>query len=112
MAYALDLGDLGHWYRQYERLMEHWKALYPGDIFDVSYDKLVRDPRPVMAALVKFCGLGWDEHMLEFHAHQAAVKTASVWQVREPLYTRSSGRWRNYAAHLEAIKSLLDSGTD
>lgn len=112
MAYSLDLEDAAHWYRQYERLMTHWKALYPGDIFDVSYDELVRDPRPIMEALVQFSGLSWDEQMLDFHSRESAVKTASVWQVREPLYTRSSGRWRNYAGHLKPLKDLLESSAD
>ena len=112
MAYALDLEDAAHWYRQYERLMAHWKALYPADIFDISYDELVRDPRPVIEQLLDFCGLGWEDRVLDFHRNPSAVKTASVWQVREPLYARSSGRWRNYSRHLEAIKDLLESRAD
>lgn len=112
MAYALDLEDAAHWYRQYERLMAHWKKLYPGDIFDLSYDELVRNPRPVIETLVDFCGLGSDGRVLDFHRNPSAVKTASVWQVREPLYARSSGRWHNYARHLEAIKKLLESSAD
>jgi tetratricopeptide (TPR) repeat protein len=107
MAYALDLDDAAHWYGQYRRLMVHWKALYPNDIFDVDYDALVRDPRPVIAGLLDFLGLEWEDSCLDFHRQKRAVKTASVWQVRKPLHSRSSGRWRNYRRHLEGIRALV-----
>ena len=101
MAYALDLEDLAHWYGEYERLMEHWQRLYPGDIVTVDYDELVREPRPGLERLLQFLGLGWEDSLLDFHRSRGAVKTASVWQVREPIHARSSGRWRNYRDHLE-----------
>ena len=106
MAYALDLEDAAHWHREYVRLMGHWKALYPDDILDVDYDELVREPRPVIAGLFDFLGLEWEDEWLDFHRHGRPVKTASVWQVREPLHSRSSGRWRNYRGHLQAIRDL------
>ncbi|HEX7116956.1 MAG TPA: sulfotransferase [Steroidobacter sp.] len=107
MAYALDLMDTGHYYVQYRRLMAHWKSLYGPDILDFDYDALVREPRAQIARLLEFCGLEWDERCLEFHRAANAVKTASVWQVREPLYSRSSGRWRNYAAQLAPLEDYL-----
>jgi len=108
MAYGLDLTDAAHWYRQYQRLMAHWKALYPHDIFDLDYDALVREPREVIAELLEFCGLEWEESCLSFHSIPNPVKTASVWQVREPLYARASGRWRNYERHLGPLRAALD----
>jgi tetratricopeptide (TPR) repeat protein len=107
MAYALDLADAAHWYGQYERLMAHWKALYPNDIFDVNYDELVREPKPVIERLLDFLGLEWEDAMLDFHRSAAPVKTASVWQVRQPLHPRSSGRWQNYRTQLETIAGLV-----
>ena len=109
MAHALDLEDLAHWHGQYERLMAHWKALYP-DILDLDYDALVADPRPAVERLLAYCGLDWEEGVLDFHKAAAPVRTASVWQVREPLYRRSSGRWRNYERHLDGVRAAL--GTD
>lgn len=103
MAYALDLGDAAHWYGEYERLMAHWKRLYPDDIFDMDYDELVKKPRPLIERLLEFLGLEWEDSLLDFHRRDSAVKTASVWQVREPLHTRSSGRWKNYSAQLSRI---------
>jgi hypothetical protein len=103
MAYALDLDDAAHWHAQYERLMAHWKALYPNDILDVDYDVLVREPKPEIERLLTFLELDWEEGLLDFHATKSAVKTASVWQVRQPLHARSSGRWKNYREQLGFI---------
>ncbi|HET8612146.1 MAG TPA: sulfotransferase [Sphingomonas sp.] len=107
MAYAADLGDIAHWYGQYRRLMAHWRALYPDDILDLSYDALVAEPRDTIAPLLDFCGLGWEEGVLSFHETAGAVRTASVWQVREPLYSRSSGRARQYARHIDELRAAL-----
>jgi predicted TPR repeat methyltransferase len=107
MAYALDLEDAAHWYGEHLRLMAHWKALYPKDVLDVDYDALVREPRPVIERMLSFCGLGWEDNVLDFHRSRSAVKTASVWQVRQPLHARLSGRWRNYEKYLEDLKAAL-----
>ncbi|HET9444742.1 MAG TPA: sulfotransferase [Steroidobacteraceae bacterium] len=107
MSYALDLADIAHYYVQYRRLMAHWKALYGADIFDLDYDALVREPRTAIERLTQFCGLEWEEACMSFEQTARAVKTASVWQVREPLYQRSSGRWRNYAAHIAPLQTIL-----
>lgn len=106
MPHALDLEDLAHWHGQYVRLMRHWKGLYP-DILDLDYDAMVLEPRPVVERLLGYCGLDWEAGVLDFHKAATAVRTASVWQVREPLYRRSSGRWRNYERHLGAVKAAL-----
>jgi tetratricopeptide (TPR) repeat protein len=107
MSYALDLADIGHQYRQYLRLMAHWKGLYGEDIYEVSYDALVREPKLAAEKLLEFLGLEWDERCLTAPPAGRAIKTASVWQVREPLYTRSSGRARHYAQQLEALRAYL-----
>lgn len=107
MPHALDLADIGHWYRQYRRLMTHWSGVYTGAIHDIDYDALVVDPRPQIEGLLAFCGLPWDDACLEFHNSRAVVKTASVWQVRQPLYQRSSGRWRHYERHLQPLRDAL-----
>jgi len=106
MSYALDLADAAHWHGQYQRLMAHWKSLYPNDIFEIDYDELVREPRGVLEPLLAFLALEWEDGLLEFHRSSSPVKTASVWQVRQPLHARSSGRWRNYERHLGPISHL------
>ena len=107
MSYALDLMDIGHHYRQYRRLMSHWKRLFGADILDVSYDSLVRDSKPQLEQVLAFLGLGWDEGCAAVGPGRA-VKTASVWQVREPLYTRSSGRSRHYEKQLEDLRKYIE----
>jgi tetratricopeptide (TPR) repeat protein len=106
-AYALDLLDTGHFLQQHDRLMDHWQRLYPDDILELSYDALVANPRPVIETLLAFCGLDWDETCLEFHRSKTAVRTASVWQVRQPLYQASSGRWRHYERQLAPLAAFL-----
>lgn len=108
MPYALDLADSAHWHAQYERLMAHWKQLYPNDIFDLDYDRMVSEPKTVLRALLAFLKLDWSDSLLDFHRRRATVKTASVWQVREPIHARSSGRWRNYEDQLK--RKLGDLG--
>jgi len=107
MSYALDLLDIGHYYREYRRLMAHWQSLYGPDILDFAYDTYVREPGPAIQRLLEFCGLEPDENCLRGSGATGAVKTASVWQVRQPLYQRSSGRWRNYARQLTALEADL-----
>ena len=106
-GYASDLGDIGHYYGQYRRLMAHWHSLYPDSIFDFDYDEFVRAPKPTLERMLGFLGLDWDDRCLEFHKLGNTVKTASYWQVRQPLSARASGRWRNYSAHLGPLRQAL-----
>lgn len=107
MAYALDLEDAAHWHGQYRRLMAHWKALYPDDIHELAYDRLVAEPRETLEELLAFLGLEWEESCLAFEAADNVVRTASAAQVRRPLYRGSSGRWRHYERHLGALRDAL-----
>jgi tetratricopeptide (TPR) repeat protein len=107
MSYALDLLHIGHYFREYQRLMRHWRQLYAADIFDFDYDSFVRQPSVMGARLFEFLGLDWDDRYLERPSSGRAVKTASVWQVREPIYTRSSGRAANYGPQLSGLRRYL-----
>lgn len=107
LAYASDLGDIAHYRGQYLRLMAHWRRLWPDDIFDFDYDRLVRESRPAIEDLLDFCGLDWEDGVLRHQDGQTAVRTASNWQVRQPLYRGSSGRWQNYRQHLEGLRQAL-----
>ncbi len=109
--YASDLVDIGHYYGEYRRLMTHWKALYPESIYDFDYDEFVRSPKPALERLFAFLGLDWDDNALNFHQQKNTVKTASYWQVRKPLYSSASGRWRNYQGNLVPLRaSLIEAG--
>ncbi|MBS0380202.1 MAG: sulfotransferase [Proteobacteria bacterium] len=107
LSYALDLADTGHYFGQYRRLMAHWKSLYGPDILDFNYDALVRDPRTAVGGLLGFLGLPWQESCLDFRERAGAVRTASVWQVREGLYRRSSGRASHYGRELAGLAAEL-----
>jgi tetratricopeptide (TPR) repeat protein len=109
MSYALKLNDIGHYYREYRRLMEHWKGEFAGDIFDFDYDALVKDPPEQLKALCGFLGLPWSGHVPTVAARSGAIKTASAWQVREPLYKTSSGRARHYADQLHELRDELSN---
>jgi tetratricopeptide (TPR) repeat protein len=109
MSYAMDLLDIGHYYRQYRRLMSHWKALYPDDIIDVSYDALVKNPKAEIEQALKFLSLDWNERCAMVPAAGRAIKTASVWQAREPIHGRSSGRAEHYSKHLNELQKYIAS---
>jgi tetratricopeptide (TPR) repeat protein len=109
VSYALDLMHTGHYYRQYRRLMAHWKSLYAEDIIDVNYDDLVRDPSAGARRLLGFLGLAWDERCLSVPPVGRVIKTASLWQVREPIHVRSSGRARHYEPQLAALRDYFES---
>ncbi|MEZ0472329.1 tetratricopeptide repeat-containing sulfotransferase family protein [Luteimonas salinilitoris] len=112
-GYSCDLGDIGHFYGQYRRLMAHWHSLYGDTILDFDYDDFVRAPKPALERLLAFLGLDWDDRCLEFHRLGNTVKTASYWQIRQPLSDRASGRWRNYSSHLEPLRQALqEAGVD
>jgi hypothetical protein len=109
LAYASDLSNIAHHHRQYQRLMTHWRGLFGDNIFDADYDAYVVEPRTVTERLLGFLGLEWHEACLEFQRTPNRVRTASVGQVREPLYRKSSGRARNYAKHLEGPLASLQT---
>lgn len=105
--YAGSLTDIAHYYAQYRKLMAHWKALYPDDIHDFDYDAFVEQPRAVLERALEFLGLPWEEECLAFHNASHAVKTASYWQVRQPLYRSACGRWQHYADQLAPLRQGL-----
>ena len=109
MSYALDLMDIGHHYRQYLRLMSHWKAHFGADIIDVSYDALILNPKSELERVLSCLGFAWDERCASVPALGRAIKTASVWQVRAPLHARSSGRARHYAKQLRELQEYIES---
>ena len=106
--FAYDLGDLGRYYRAYDALMAHWRALLPSERFaEVRYEELVGNLRGEAERLIAFCGLAWDDACLDFHRTVRPVRTASVNQVRQPIYRTSLARWKPYAAHLGPLLAAL-----
>lgn len=106
LNWSYDLGELGRYYRQYRDMMEHWEDMLPrGAILDVQYENVVDDLEGQARRLLDHCGLPWDPACLSFYETKRAVRTASVAQVREPIYRRSVGKWRPDDA---VLRPLLD----
>ena len=106
--FAYDLGELGRYYRNYQRLMSHWQALLGDRLVTVRYEELVSNPEPTLRALLKAIDLPWDPVCLSHHDSVQRVDTLSLYQVRQPLNVGSTKRWRNYEKHLGPLREALD----
>jgi tetratricopeptide (TPR) repeat protein len=111
--FAHDLGELGRHWRAYDRLMAHWRAvLPPGVMLEVPYEEVVADFETWARRIVAHCGLAWDNACLAFHEVRRPVHTASMVQVRQPIYRSSVGRWRPDAETLRPLLDGLHPGRD
>jgi tetratricopeptide (TPR) repeat protein len=108
-GFTLDLHDLGVYYREYERLMEYWRRVLPVPMFELQYEALTAEPEVVSRRLIEYCGLAWDERCLRFHETERPVRTASMLQVRQPMYRSAVGRWKRYEQHLGPLLAALAS---
>ncbi|MGC1729608.1 MAG: tetratricopeptide repeat protein [Steroidobacteraceae bacterium] len=109
--YANDLDDLAHYYREYVRVTDHWRAVLPAStLLEVPYEALLEDQEGWSRRMLDFIGLPWDPRCLEFQQTERVVLTASRWQVRQRITTASVGRWRNYEKYVAPLLALLDSG--
>jgi len=104
--WAYDYQDLARFYKSYVGLMDYWHNLFPGKIYDISYEDLTSNQEKETRNLLRYCDLDWDENCLNFYTNTRAVKTASAVQVRNKMYQGSSDVWRQYSEHL---KPLLDA---
>jgi tetratricopeptide (TPR) repeat protein/LPS sulfotransferase NodH len=107
--YTTSFGDFGHYFLEHERLMAHWRAVLPVTIHELRYEALIADPEATCRALIAHCGLDWDPACLEFHQTERTVQTPSRWQVRQPIYRTSVGRWQHYHRHLASLIQFLDA---
>jgi hypothetical protein len=105
---AYDLADIGREYVRYREMMDHWSAVLPGRVIDISHEALVADPETQIRALItEACGLDWDPACLRFYDTKRPVRTASVAQVRRPIFTSAIERWRRYEKHLGPLFEAL-----
>jgi tetratricopeptide (TPR) repeat protein len=109
-AFAYDQAELGRFHRSYQALMAHWRAVLPASHFvEFDYEAVVDDLEREARRMLEFLGLKWDARVLRFHEAERPVRTASVSQVRQPIYRSSAGRWRKHAAHLQPLLAALDA---
>ena len=104
-TYGLD--DIGHYYRDYVELMDHWDTVLPGKVLRVHYEEVIADPEQQIRRLLEHCGLAFEESCLNFHQTDRAVRTASSEQVRQPIYKSSVEQWRHFSPYLGELKQAL-----
>jgi tetratricopeptide (TPR) repeat protein len=107
LTFSYDLADCGRRIRETERLGAHWRRVLPLRCLDIQYESLVADLEGESRRLTEFLGFAWEPACLDFHRTMRTVQTASSWQVRQPLYHRSVGRWRHYERHLGPLLQEL-----
>lgn len=105
--FSYDLEELGEYYIQYQRLMNHWHQVLPGKVLDVDYESVVADLEFQVGRLLDYCELPMEEACLSFHETERAIKTASSEQVRQPIYSSSVDLWRHYESHLGELIEIL-----
>jgi tetratricopeptide (TPR) repeat protein len=110
--FTYDLFELGEYYLEYRRLMDHWNTLLPGYIHEVQYETMVSEPEVQIRRLLAYCGLSWEDACLDFHETNRAIDSASSEQVRQPIYTSSMHNWRDYerdlAPLIETLRPVLE----
>lgn len=106
--FSYDLAELGRYYVDYARLMEHWRKVLPeGAFLDVQYEDIVADQEAQSRRIIEYCGLEWNDACIDFHRNKRPVKTASMAQVRQPMYKSSVERWRSYEKFLGPLLGAL-----
>jgi hypothetical protein len=110
--YGYDLVELGEYYLLYQDLMRHWHDLFPGRIYDISYEKLVSSQEEESRKLVHHCGLDWSESCLSFYTTPRAVSTISAAEVRRPIYSDSVQLWKRCERQLQPLTEVLCRGRE
>ncbi|WP_298450568.1 tetratricopeptide repeat-containing sulfotransferase family protein [uncultured Marinobacter sp.] len=103
MGFAYDLGWIGEQLADHNLLMQHWQQVFPGEILEVNYEDLVEDLEGVARKMLDYVGVDWEPQVLAFNELDRPVKTASVWQVRQPVYQSSKAKWLRYREHLAPL---------
>lgn len=110
LDFSYDLGSVGRYYGRYIRLMQHWRRVLPiGTLLDVHYEDMVASTEIQARRLLDYLELPWDDRCLDFHRNRRVVRTASLAQVRKPIYRSSVARWQNFEAHLGPLLDALGS---
>ncbi len=107
IPWANDVESLTSRFAEYQRLMEHWRRVLPAPLLDVDYEDMVADVEAAAHRALAFCGMEWEPACREFHRTRRPVRTASVMQVRQPIYRGSVARWRHYEKALQPLFARL-----
>lgn len=107
--WSFSMEHITDYYQHYRLMMSHWERVLPCPVLTVKYEELIADPDTSAGKILSFCGLDWEENCLQFHKTRRAVRTASAWQVRQPLYQHAKGRWYNYRKQIESTYKELEA---
>ncbi len=107
LDYTQDLGDLGHYYRTYQAMMDHWRRVLPIPILDVAYEDVVADQVGMTRRILEYCNLPWEPQCLQFYKNDRPISTSSDWQVRQPVYKTAVRRWERFAPYLGKLFDAL-----
>jgi tetratricopeptide (TPR) repeat protein len=107
--HANDLAALAHYYSEYVRSMNHWRAVLPATaLLEISYEALIADQEGITRRMLEFIGVPWNAKCMDFHQEDRSIITASKWQVRQKIDAASTGRWKNYERFLGPLRRLTD----
>jgi len=106
-GYSYDLEDIAEFFKLYLDIMEHWRTVLPGQIYDIHYENVVSDLEGEARKLLAFCNLDWNDKILDFHTTKRRVKTASISQVREPIYRSSLRKWEAVADEMAPFIDVM-----
>ena len=106
--FTYSLEDLGNYYTDYIKAMNHWHNVYGKDIFTVHYDNVINKTEETIRELIDYCNLPFEKECLEFYKSSRPVKTPSAEQVRQPIYKSGLNYWKNYEKHLVPLKKIID----
>lgn len=107
-TFSYDQTDIGEYYLQYRRMMDHWDAVLPGKVLHVQYEDTVNNLETQVGRILEFLELPWEDGCLNYHDTERAVRTASSEQVRQPIYTSGVAFWKHYEPWLEELKEVLE----
>ena len=106
--FTYSLEDLGNYYTDYIRAMNHWHNVYGKDIYTVHYDNVINETEETIRELIDYCELPFEKECLEFYNSSRPVKTPSAEQVRQPIYKSGLNYWKNYEKHLSPLKKIIN----
>ena len=107
-SWSYDLFEIAEYYLEYQRMMDHWHKLFPGEILDLKYENLINNQQDETESLLKYCGLEWEEQCLKFYETERSINTASSEQVRQPIYKGAMNAWKNYESHIGPLIETLE----
>ena len=105
--FSYDLADIGNYYKQYVKLMQHWDEVLPGFVLRVQYEDVVADLETQVRRMLEFCELPFESACIEFHKTRRSIRTPSAQQVRQPIYQSGLEQWKNYDSWLEPLRTAL-----